>query len=116
MAIKYHLKKLHIKFRTQTILTNPRQTHKLFITVFLTCLKTALYHNDHYVRFLSPIFTVPKPNGKHRLLNYFIDVEHFMMEDYRTVLKIQDSNHFMTRLDLKDTYFLIYGMNMIERC
>lgn len=64
-------------------------------------------------QFLSPIFTVPKPNGTHRFilnlkdLNHFIDVEHFKMEDYRTVLKILDENHYMTTLDLKDAYFLI---------
>lgn len=64
-------------------------------------------------QFLSPIFTVPKPNGKHRFilnlkhLNKFVQLEHFKMEDFRTVLKLLNQNHFMSTLDLKDAYFLI---------
>lgn len=62
---------------------------------------------------ISPIFTVPKPNGKHRFilnlkeLNKYIEVDHFKMEDYRTALKLLDFNYFMATLDLKDAYFLI---------
>lgn len=64
-------------------------------------------------QFISPIFTVPKPNGKHRFilnlktLNKFIQVEHFKMEDYRTALKLLCHNYYMTTLDLKDAYFLL---------
>lgn len=64
-------------------------------------------------QFLSPIFTVPKPNGEHRfilnlkMLNRFVEVEHFKMEDYRSVLKMLDNNQYMATLDLKDAYFLI---------
>lgn len=64
-------------------------------------------------QFLSPIFTVPKPNGKHRfilnlkMLNKFIKLEHFKMEDYRTALKLLGENNYMSNLDLKDAYFLV---------
>lgn len=64
-------------------------------------------------QFISPIFTVPKPNGKHRFilnlkgLNKFIQTNHFKMEDHRTALKLLQSNYFMSTLDLQDAYFLI---------
>lgn len=64
-------------------------------------------------QFISPIFTVPKPNGKHRfilnlkMLNKYINVNHFKMEDYRTALKLLHSNYYMTTIDLQDAYFLI---------
>lgn len=64
-------------------------------------------------QFISPIFTVPKPNGKHRFilnlkeLNKFIQLNHFKMEDYRTALKLIDKNSYMATLDLKDAYFLV---------
>lgn len=64
-------------------------------------------------QFISPIFTVPKPNGKHRFilnlkeLNKFILVDHFKMEDYRTALKLIDNDSYMATLDLKDAYFLV---------
>lgn len=64
-------------------------------------------------QFLSPIFTVPKPNGKHRFilnlkeLNKFVHLEHFKMEDFRTALKLLSRNNFMATIDLQDAYFLI---------
>lgn len=64
-------------------------------------------------QFLSPVFTVAKPNGSHRFilnlkeLNKFISVSHFKMEDYRTALKLLNKNDFMSTIDLKDAYFLI---------
>lgn len=64
-------------------------------------------------QFVSSVFTVPKPNGKHRFilnlkeLNKFIQVDHFKMEDYRTALKLLDTDYFMATLDLKDAYFLL---------
>lgn len=64
-------------------------------------------------QFLSPVFTVQKPNGEHRFilnlktLNKFVQLEHFKMEDYRTVLKLINVDNFMATLDLKDAYFLI---------
>lgn len=64
-------------------------------------------------QFISPVFTVPKPNGKHRFilnlkeLNKFIYVNHFKMEDYRTALKLLDKDCYMATLDLKDAYFLL---------
>lgn len=64
-------------------------------------------------QFISPIFTIPKRNGKHRFilnlkeLNKFIILNHFKMEDYRTALKLIDKNYFMATIDLKDAYFLV---------
>lgn len=64
-------------------------------------------------QFLSPIFSVPKPNGKHRFilnlkaLNKFVDVEHFKMEDYRTAIKLLKKDDYMASIDLKDSYFLV---------
>jgi hypothetical protein len=64
-------------------------------------------------QFISPIFTVPKPNGKHRfilnlkMINRYIDVNHFKMEDHRTALKLLQRNYYMASIDLQDAYFLI---------
>lgn len=64
-------------------------------------------------QFVSPIFTVPKPNGTHRFilnlkeLNKFIKTDHFKMEDYRTALRLLNRNDFMATIDIKDAYFLI---------
>lgn len=58
-------------------------------------------------QFLSPIFSVPKPNGKHRFilnlkaLNKFVDVEHFKMEDYWTAIKLLKKDDYMASIDLK---------------
>lgn len=64
-------------------------------------------------QFLSSIFLVPKPNGNFRFilnlknLNRFITTEHFKIEDLRTVLKLITKDCFMTKIDLKDAYYLI---------
>lgn len=64
-------------------------------------------------QFLSPVFTVPKPNGKHRFilnlkkLNKFVKLDHFKMEDYRTAIKLLNKNYYMATIDLKDAYCLI---------
>lgn len=64
-------------------------------------------------QFLSNVFLVPKPNGKYRFilnlknLNQFINTDHFKMEDLRTVLKLITKDCFMTKIDLKDAYYLI---------
>lgn len=64
-------------------------------------------------QFISPVFTIPKPNGKHRFilnlkqLNKFVLTDHFKMEDHRTALKLLDTNYYMATIDLQDAYFLI---------
>lgn len=64
-------------------------------------------------QFISSIFLVPKPNGKHRFilnlkqLNKFIGTEHFKLEDLRTAVKLVSEGSYMGTLDLKDAYFLI---------
>lgn len=64
-------------------------------------------------QFISPIFPVPKQNGKFRLvvnmkeLNNFINTEHFKMEDWRTVISLMHKNMYLAKIDLKDAYHLI---------
>lgn len=64
-------------------------------------------------QFLSSVFLVPKPNGKFRFilnlknLNKFITADHFKIEDLRTVLKLITKNCYMSKIDLKDAYYLI---------
>lgn len=64
-------------------------------------------------QFLSSIFLIPKPNGKHRFilnlknLNQYIETQHFKLEDLRTAIKLVSENNFMGTVDLKDAYFLI---------
>nr|CAH7765682.1 unnamed protein product [Callosobruchus chinensis] len=63
--------------------------------------------------FISSIFLRPKPDGSRRLilnlksLNKFIRVEHFKLEDQRTVCNIIQKHFFMSTLDLKNAYYLI---------
>ena len=64
-------------------------------------------------QFVSPIFTVPKSDGSHRLIlnlkkfNQFIIEEHFKLEDIRTVSNLLRKNMFMATIDMKDAYHLI---------
>ena len=63
--------------------------------------------------FVSNIFTVPKSNGKVRLilnlkkLNTFVTYEHFKMEDVRCVKDLLNQNEFMCKLDLRDAYLTV---------
>ena len=63
--------------------------------------------------FLSPIFLVPKPNGKFRFilnlkhLNEFILAPHFKMEDTRSVIQLIRPNCFFASLDLQDAYYML---------
>lgn len=63
--------------------------------------------------FISSIFLVPKPNGEKRfilnlkLLNKFIQTNHFKMEDYRTAIKLITKECYMGSVDLKDAYFFV---------
>lgn len=64
-------------------------------------------------QFLSDIFLVSKPNGQKRfilnlkMLNKFIQTDHFKLEDLRTAIKLITPDCHMATLDLKDAYFLI---------
>ena len=63
--------------------------------------------------FLSPIFTVSKPEGELRMilnlkdLNKYITYRHFKMENIATVLQNITQNCFMPSLDLKCAYYLV---------
>ena len=65
------------------------------------------------VKFSSPLFLVPKPDGKTRLilnlkrLNMHISRPHFKMEDYRAVCNLIRKGNFMTKIDLKDAYLSV---------
>ena len=63
--------------------------------------------------FVSPIFVVPKPDGKSRLilnlkrLNMFIEAPHFKLEDFRSVCNILNEGDYMCKVDLKDAYLSV---------
>lgn len=71
-------------------------------------------------QFISSFFLVPKPDGSNRFiinlkdLNEFIEVDHFKMEDMKTVCRLLAPGIFMGTIDLKDAYFLIQ-MNKSDR-
>ena len=60
--------------------------------------------------FLSPIFPVPKPEGKLRIilnlkkLNEYVEYHHFKMDNIKVVLANVTKGCFMTSLDLKQAY------------
>lgn len=63
--------------------------------------------------FLSPMFVVPKKNGKMRPvldlreLNQYIHYQHFKMENLNTVRSLIRRNDYMTSIDLTDAYLHI---------
>ena len=63
--------------------------------------------------FLSPIFSVPKKNGKICLIlnlkqfNQHIPYVHFKMQNISTVLDMITTNCYMATLDLKDAYYCV---------
>jgi len=64
-------------------------------------------------QFVSKIFAVPKSDGSFRLilnlkyLNEFVEVQHFKMEDTRTVCNLIEQDMFLASIDLQDAYHLI---------
>ena len=74
--------------------------------VFVTC--------THEINeFISPIFTVPKPDNKIRLilnlksLNSHVTYYHFKMDSIQTVTSTITENCWMASIDLKDVYYSI---------
>ena len=63
--------------------------------------------------FISPIFCVPKPNDKIRLIlnqkkfNESVANVHFKMDNIQTVLKLITKNCWMASIDLKDAYYSV---------
>ena len=63
--------------------------------------------------FVSPIFTVPKPDGGIKLIlnlkepNTYVKYLHFKMETIKAVLQNITQGCFMTSFDLKDAYFSV---------
>ncbi|XP_044179907.1 uncharacterized protein LOC114968520 [Acropora millepora] len=69
------------------------------------------YHE--FGEFISPIFSVPKKDGRVRLihnlkkLNSFVENSHFKMESIHTVLNLVTPNCWMASLDFKDAYYSV---------
>ena len=63
--------------------------------------------------FVSPIFTVPKPDNKIRLilnlkaLNSHVAYYHFTMDSIQTVASMITPNCWMVSIDLKDAYYRV---------
>lgn len=64
-------------------------------------------------QFISSIFLVPKPDGKFRFilnlkkLNQFMSVDHFLMENYKTVINLLSKDAFMASIDLEDAFLTV---------
>ena len=69
--------------------------------------------NHVHGEFLSPIFSVPKKDGKVRLilnlknLNQHIPYEHFKMDSIFSALELITQECWMASLDLKDAYYSV---------
>lgn len=65
------------------------------------------------IEFVSPIFTVPKKDGKLRLilnlkkLNTAVKYAHFKMDSIHTILKLITKDCWMASIDLKDAYYSV---------
>ena len=63
--------------------------------------------------FVSQLFAVPKKDGAIRpiinlkALNHFVEVTHFKMEGIHMLKDLLRQGDFMTKVDLKDAYFMI---------
>ena len=64
-------------------------------------------------QFVSPLFTVPKKGGGHRpvinlkMLNQFIEYQHFKMEGIPMLKDLLKPGDFLTKIDLKDAYLTV---------
>ncbi len=69
------------------------------------------YHE--FEEFISPIFAVPKNEGKIRLilnlkkLNTFLEYAHFKMESIHSILQLVTPGSWMASIDLKDAYYSV---------
>lgn len=75
--------------------------------------KVIMECNHELDQFVSPIFSVPKKNGKVRLilnlkqLNQYIPYFHFKMDNIFTALELITQGCWMASLDLKDAYYSV---------
>ena len=73
-------------------------------------LKRCAHENG---QFISPIFCVPKKDGKIRLilnlkqLNSFVAYHHFKMETIQSILAMITLNCWMASIDLNDAYYSV---------
>ena len=69
------------------------------------------YHE--FEEFISPIFAVPKNEGKIRLilnlkkLNTFLEYAHFKMESIHSILQLVTPGSWLASIDLKDAYYSV---------
>ena len=63
--------------------------------------------------FISPIFTVPKQDGSHRMilnlksLNQSITYYHFKMDNVWSAIRLMNPGCYMASIDLKDAYYSV---------
>jgi ribonuclease HI len=68
---------------------------------------------DEPGQFISKVFTVPKSDGRSRLvinlrsLNEFVSSPHFKMEDHRSACNLLHEGCYMASVDLKDAYYIV---------
>ena len=76
-------------------------------------LKVIQEVNNSDDQYLSPIFTVPKKDGEHRMilnlkdLNQNIEYYHFKMDTFETALKLIKPNCFMASIDVRHAYYSV---------
>ena len=76
--------------------------------------KRVLVPCEHEINeFISPIFTVPKPDNQVRLilnlksLNAYVTYHHFKMDSIHTVISMVTPNCWMASIDLKDACYSV---------
>jgi hypothetical protein len=83
-------------------------------------LKVIQEVNNSDDQYLSPIFTVPKKDGEHRMilnlkdLNQNIEYYHFKMDTFETALKLIKPNCFMASIDVRHAYYSVLLLMKIE--
>lgn len=112
IKLPFHTVPKQYKIRKQRLSTS---TESLYLREIKNLVKRGVISECKYKKgqFLSSHFLIKKPNGKHRFilnlrnLNTFIENKHFKMEDYRSALNLLSSECFMSKIDLKEAYYLI---------
>ena len=68
-----------------------------------------------FAKVISPVFTIPKPDGGFRVIvdlryvNNFQAVPKFKLEGYNEVRKLVKKGYFVARIDLKDAFFSFFN-------
>ena len=85
--------------------------------------KRVLVPCEHEINeFITPIFTVPKPDDQVRLilnlksLNAYVTYYHFKMNSIHTVISMVTPNCWMASIDFKDAYYSVPIHPAYQRC